>query len=173
MDLVQLRHFVLRCNIHRLNEWLLTDCNSYNYPISNTFQNLHLKSRFKSEVKYSLTYFHRYIYIVWKRRFVSTVASHFFHNVHFSNLVIWYKLIHTKVFIDLVVNKDVQHTFNFIYRFNIYCVHHAWLKSVVSIFNVLMCVQARKSYVKVLEQLDKMFIICVWVSLYAIEWSER
>ena len=46
-----------------------------------------------------------------------------------------------------------------------YSVHHVWLKSVVSIFNYLMCVEARKSYVKVLEQLDKILTICAWVSL--------
>ena len=66
---------------HRHNEWLLTDCTIT--PISNKFQILHLKLRCKSEVKYSLTYFHRYIYIVCKGWFVSMVASHFFHNVHF------------------------------------------------------------------------------------------
>ena len=46
-----------------------------------------------------------------------------------------------------------------------YCVHHVCLKSVVVIFKYLICVEARKSYVEVLEQLDKIFTFCVWVSL--------
>ena len=59
----------------------------HKHPISNKFQILHLKSRLKSDVKYSLTYFNRYIYTVWQRRFVLIVAYHFFHNLHFS--LIW------------------------------------------------------------------------------------
>ena len=50
------------------------------------------------------------------------VMSHFFITCIFSNLVAWYKLIHIKVSIYLIVKNIVQHIFDYIYRFNIYSV---------------------------------------------------
>ena len=53
-----------------------------------------------------------------------------------------------------------------LYKDSIYILCSSSLVEISSLyFNYLMYVEARKSYVKVPQQLDEIFTICVWVSL--------
>ena len=109
MDLVQIRHFILRCNVDTTNDFSQT----VQLPHFKQISDFTLKITFQIRDKMFTNLFSQiHLYCVETAICVHGCVAFFFITCIFCNLVIWYKLIHTKVFIYLIVKKDVQHIFD-------------------------------------------------------------
>ena len=125
MDRVRIRHFILRCNVDATNDFSQT----VQLPHFKQISDFALKITFQTRGKIFTNLFSLiHSYCVETAICVHGCVAFFFITCIFSNLVVWYKLIHTKVSIYLIVKNNVQHIFDYIYRFNIYYVHHVWFK---------------------------------------------
>ena len=99
MDLVQIRHFILRCNIDTANDFSQT----VQLPHFKQISDFTLKITFQIKGKMFTNLFSQInLYCVETTICVHGCIAFVFITCIFCNLVIWYKLIHTKVFIYLI-----------------------------------------------------------------------